>query len=316
MSDSIGEVDIKKIAGQLCNRFSELGVKCNESELEEKLRILMNEFKVPVEEARRSIISQVLKGAKISKQEFYRSGESSVAKIEQIQAAGSWVNLKARVVQLWMPENPAIKQVGLLGDETGVIKFVNWAKAKLPPLEEGKCYYIKRAVSDEWQGKFSIKFNKNTTVKEIDEEIIVSNPVVEIEGVLIDIQSGSGLIKRCPSCKRVLVRGICAEHGSVDGEYDLRVKAVIDNGRETQDIILNQALVEQIAGITVEIAKEIALAALDSHIVLDKIKDKILGRYFRVRGPRVGRYLLAEEVYRLENFYEGALDELIASMEG
>ncbi len=315
MSVSVSEVDVKKIAAQMCNRFSELGVECSASEIEEKLGILMNEFKVPVEEARRSVISQVLARAKVSKKDFYRSGEKNIVKIEQIQAAGSWVNLKAKVMQLWMPENPAIKQVGLLGDETGVIKFVSWAKANLQPLEEGKCYQINRVISDEWQGKFSIKFNKNTTISELNEEIMVGNPIVEIEGVLIDIQSGSGLIKRCPNCKRVLVRGVCAEHGAVEGEYDLRVKAVIDNGRETQDIILNQTMVEQISAITVQNAKEMALAALDSNVVLDKIKDGILGRYFRVRGQRVGRYVLAEEVHRLENFYEGALDELIASME-
>ncbi len=307
--------EIGKIAEQLYNRFIELGIECSVSDLEEKLRILTDEFKVPVEEAKKSIIGQMLRSAKLSKQHFYNH-ESNVMKIEQIQAAGSWVDLKARVVQLWMPENPAIKQVGLLGDETGVVKFISWAKADLSPLEEGKCYHIKRAVSDEWQGKFSVKFNKNTKIKEIAEEIKVSNPVLEIEGALVDIQTGSGLIKRCSSCKRVLARGICAEHGSVEGEYDLRVKAVIDNGRETQDVILNRSLVEQITEITLQSAKDIALAALDANAVLDKIKEELLGRYFRVRGPRVGRYVLAEEVYRLENFYEGGVDELLAVVEG
>lgn len=307
--------EIKKIAEELCNRFIELGIECSGSEIEEKLRILSCEFKVPIEEAKKSIIARMLRNAKLPKQQFYKQFES-VTKIEQIQAAGSWVDLKAKVVELWLPENPAIKQVGLLGDETGVIKFISWIKANLPPLEEGKCYYIKRAVSDEWQGKFSVKFNKNTKIKEIAEEIEVSNPVVELEGALIDIQTGSGLIKRCSSCRRVLARGICAEHGSVEGEYDLRLKAVMDTGRETQDIILNRAMVEQITELTLQSAKEIALAALDANAVLDRIKDEILGRYFRVRGPRVGRYVLAEEIYRLENFYEGGLDELIAAVEG
>jgi replication factor A1 len=308
--------ETKKIAEELSNRFIELGVECSPSEIEEKLRILTCEFKVSMEEAKKSIIAQMLRSAKLSKQQFYSQVESSITKIEQIQAAGSWVDLKARVVQLWMPENPAIKQVGLLGDETGVIKFISWIKANLPLLEEGKCYYIKKAVSDEWQGKFSVKFNKNTKIKEIAEEIAVTNSIVELEGALIDIQTGSGLIKRCSSCKRVLARGICTEHGSVEGEYDLRVKAVIDTGRGAQDIILNRAMIEQITEITLQSAKEMALAALDANAVLDKIKDRILGRYFRVRGPRVGRYVLVEEIYRLENFYEGGLDELIAAMEG
>ncbi|MEM2924347.1 MAG: replication factor A [Methanocellales archaeon] len=307
--------ETKKITEELCHRFTELGVECNEKDIEDKLRILTDEFKVPLEEAKKSIIAQMLRSSKLSKEQFYSPAES-ITKIEQIQAAGSWVDLKVRVIQLWMPENPAIKQVGLLGDETGVIKFINWVKSNLPPLEEGKCYHIKRAVSDEWQGRFSVKFNRKTKVKEIAEEIEVSNPIVELEGALIDIQTGSGLIKRCPSCKRVLTRGICAEHGSITGEYDLRVKAVIDTGRETQDIILNRAMVEQITGTTLESAKEMALAALDANAVLDEIKGEIVGRYFRVRGPRVGRYILAEEVYRLENFYEDGVDELIAAMEG
>ena len=43
---------------------------------------------------------------------------------------------------------------------------------------------------------------------------------------MIDIQTGSGLIKRCPECKRALVKGACAEHGKVKGEYDLRINRI------------------------------------------------------------------------------------------
>jgi len=56
----------------------------------------------------------------------------------------------------------------------------------------------------------------------------------------VDVQSGSGLIKRCPECNRALVKGACGEHGKVEGVYDLRIKAVLDDGEKVQDILMNR----------------------------------------------------------------------------
>ena len=114
-------------------------------------------------------------------------------------------------------------------------------------------------------------------------------------GAIVDVQSGSGLVKRCPECNRILVKGACVDHGKQEGEYDLRVKAVIDDGRIAQDIILNQEMTYKVTGIDVKVAKKMAMDAVDPAVVLDEIKRILLGKYFTVKRPRAGQPLLTGE---------------------
>jgi len=39
-----------------------------------------------------------------------------------------------------------------------------------------------------------------------------------------------------------------------------------------------------------------AMDALDTSVVADAMHERILGRYYRVVGPTLGRYVLANEV--------------------
>ena len=157
-------------------------------------------------------------------------------------------------------------------------------------------------VTDEYQGQFSIKLNRTTEITELEEAIEVGDDTVEVEGALVDVQSGSGLIKRCPEtdCTRVLQNGRCSEHGEVDGEFDMRIKGVIDDGRSVQEVLFAREATEPVAGITLEEAKDMAMDALDTTVVADEISATVLGRYFRVRGPQFGRYVLVDEVEALE----------------
>ncbi len=206
------------------------------------------------------------------------------------------MTLKARVLQLWESQSESIAQVGLIGDDTGAIKFVSWSKAELPLIEEGRSYEFENVVTDSWQGRFSIKLNRTSKIMELEEDIEVRGQEVETVGALINVQDGSGLIKRCNECNRMLVKGVCAIHGKVEGIYDLRIKAVIDDGISAQDVLLPREITEQITGITLDEAKSLAAESLDPSIITSKIKEMLLGRYYSVRGPRVGRYILVEEI--------------------
>jgi len=200
------------------------------------------------------------------------------------------------VVDLWEPRSDSIGQVGLLGDETGTIKFTAWAKSDLPALEEEAVYQLGNVVTDEYQGRYSVKLNRTTTIEELDQEIEVGDNTVECDGALVDIQNGSGLIKRCPEedCTRVLQNGRCSEHGEGEGEFDLRVKGVLDDGHKVHEVIFNQEMTEQLAEISLEEAKEMAMDALDTTVVADTIRDMTLGYYYQVEGPVLGRYVLVE----------------------
>jgi len=101
-------------------------------------------------------------------------------------------------------------------------------------------YSIRNVVTKSWQGRFSVSLNKASEIAVLDEEVAVGRAEDEISGAIIDVQSGSGLVKRCPECSRVVVKGHCAEHGEVTGVYDLRVKGVLDNGEIVSDVLFNR----------------------------------------------------------------------------
>ncbi|MFW6153543.1 MAG: replication factor A [Halobacteriota archaeon] len=269
-------------------------------EIEERLDTLVNEYKVPLSEARRSVISHYRDEAGLERDEVDAS-DSERGRIADIDAPDEWLTLEAKVVELWEPRSDAVGQVGLIGDPSGTIKFTKWAKSDLQSLEEGASYRLENVVTDEYQGRFSVKLNRTTNIKRLDEDIEVGRATVDVEGALVDIQQGSGLIKRCPeeNCTRVLQNSRCAEHGEVEGVFDLRIKGVLDDGIETQDVLFDREATERVADIDIETAKQMAKDALDTTVVADEIADRVLGRYYRIEGPTVGRYVLVETVERL-----------------
>ena len=128
----------------------------------------------------------------------------------------------------------------------------------------------------------------------------------------MDIQTGSGLIKRCPECKRALVKGACPEHGKVKGEYDLRIKAVLDSGTSTQDILINRELTEELAGLSLNTAIAMAADALDPGVVLDNLKHELVGRYYTVTGHKLDRYILVDSINPKTSLDREMLDEMLS----
>ena len=235
--------------------------------------------------------------------------------VAEINEPGKWVDLRVKVAQLWETNSEAISQSGLLGDETGSIKFVKWVKADLPDLEEGKSYRLKNLVTDEFQGRFSVKMNRTSQIEPLDVDVEIGSIAAEFSGALVDVQKGSGLIKRCPVCKRSLAKGVCSEHGKVDGTYDLRIKAVLDDGRKVQDLLVNRETTERLLNLTLEEAKQMAMEALDHEVVRSLIESKLMGRYYSVTGPRIDRYLLVESITELSPASAAQVEELIGSVE-
>jgi replication factor A1 len=110
--------------------------------------------------------------------------EAQLITIDSINESNKWINLRAKVVELWDNEHESIDQVGLVGDETGTIKFVKWAKSELPALAEGKSYSFENLTTDEFEERFSVKFNRSSSIKELDEDI--ETPDLEAQLIEID----------------------------------------------------------------------------------------------------------------------------------
>ena len=290
--------DVRSHAEDIHEQFAD-HADISVDEVEEELDTLVNGYQVPIDEARRSVTSTYYDETEVDQDSLSDANEQR--DLGTINTAEEWIDVTAKVVELWEPRSDAIGQVGLLGDDTGRIKFTAWAKSDLPTLEEGEVYHLGNVVTDEYEGQFSVKLNRTTTIEEADKEIEVGDNTTEIEGAMVDMQSGSGLIKRCPEddCTRVLQNGRCSEHGEVEGEFDLRVKGVIDNGNEVHETIFNQEMTEELTGVSLDEAKERAMDALDTSVVADDIRDEILGKYYRIEGPTLGRYVLANEFEQL-----------------
>ena len=237
--------------------------------------------------------------------------EAQLVTIDSINESNKWINLRAKVVQLWDIEHESIDQIGLIGDETGTIKFVKWVKSELSPLEEGKSYSFENLTTDEFEERFSVKFNKGSSIKAIDEDIEVGFTTTEFTGAMVRIKDSSGLIRRCPICNRALTKGTCMEHGNVDGAYDLRIIAVIDDGVSVQEALFNREITESISGITLEEAKEMAVDALDHSVVLDEMKKRLLGRYYTMTGSVLDRYLLIENIQPVEGVPDYDIDTML-----
>ncbi len=289
------EKNLRTHAEEIHEQFSDQ-LDVTVEEVEGRLDTLVNEYKVPMSEARRSATNAYLDDAGMEREDV-AGGDEHVA-IGEIDTPEEWVDVTGKVVELRNPDSDAIAQAGTLGDETGTIEFVSWSTSELPTVEEGEVYRLGNVVTDEYEGQFSVKLNSTTTIERVDEELEVSNDDTEVEGALVDIQSGSGLIKRCPEedCTRVLQNGRCSEHGDVEGEFDLRIKGVIDDGTAVQDVIFDREMTERLTDITLEEAQEMAMDALDTSVVAEEITERMLGRYYRVTGPTFNRYVLADEV--------------------
>jgi replication factor A1 len=292
--------DLHTQAEEIREQFSD-HLDLDVDDVEERLETLIEEYKVPAEEARRSVVNHYVEEADIERDELGQGGNATVEAAD-VDEAEQWVDLTAKVVELWEPRSDSVAQVGLLGDESGRIKFTKWAKSDLPELTEGEVYRLGNVVTDEYEGRYSVKLNRTTTIEHVEEDIEVGDDETEVSGALVDIQSGSGLIKRCPEedCTRVLQNGRCSEHGEVEGEFDLRIKGVLDDGEDVHEVLFDKEGTEDLTGITLEEAKDMAMDALDTSVVAEEMRETVLGRYYRIAGPRFDRYVLADDVEELD----------------
>jgi len=186
---------------------------------------------------------------------------------------------------------------GVLADETGRLPFTDWDPHDA--IVEGADLRIENVYLREFRGVPSINVSEFSTVAGLDREVepagstrlsireaVDSGGVfdVEVVGHVLGVRDGSGLIQRCPECGRVIQKGQCRSHGEVDGEDDLRIRAIIDDGTGTLTATLGEDITEEVYGGGIEDAREAAREAMDQAVVADAIRERIVGHEFRVRG--------------------------------
>jgi replication factor A1 len=223
--------------------------------------------------------------------------------LDEINTEGAFVDIIVEFVDEWEKSHSSMTQVGKLGDENGTIKFTAWEDAdEVPTLEEGKTYRISDAVVTYFEGndRYSVKLQNFTEIQEADTDVEVQDNAsneVFIEGLLADVDDGSGLIKRCTNedCNRALNSGACPEHGNVEGEHDIRLKTVVDNGNTAERVVFGTEATAEATGIDLADAKDIAKDALDSEVVAEEMEEEVLGGYYQIDGADLGSNVVVNE---------------------
>jgi replication factor A1 len=186
---------------------------------------------------------------------------------------------------------------GVLADDTARLPFTDWDPHGA--ITEGASVRIEDTYIREFRGVPSVNVSEFSTVAPLDQNVAVGDATrltvreavetggafdVEIEADIVGVRDGSGLIQRCPECGRMVQKGQCRTHGEVDGEDDLRVKAILDDGTGAVTAILDTELTAGIYGGGIEMAREAAKEAMDQEVVADAIREVVVGREARVRG--------------------------------
>ena len=213
-----------------------------------------------------------------------------------VELAAGVASVRAKMIQEWDVTHDRMLQSGLLGDETGTVKFVTWKEEGKERLTPGRVYNIYYALVDEFNGRHSLNMNTANIVAE-EGDIAVSSGASTFQGALVHIAPGSGLIKRCTveGCNRVLSRqNYCPVHEMQPKfNYDLRIKGWLDDGNRTEEVLVQREVVESLTGMTLEESKELAENnPLGMDEVFLRMREKILGRYLRCEGREIDRRLI------------------------
>lgn len=262
-------------------------------------------------------------------------------KVHDLAAGLSNVALVARVLNVG-PRPVTVQGVqktvwsGVLADDTGKVGFTSWADFQ---LRDGQAVRIAGGYVRSFRGAPQFTFDEKSVVETLPdseapsvEEIAQAGPVpladlyvgtgaldVVVEATLVEVRPNSGLVMRCPECKRTLQAMACMQHGKVTGQPDLRIKAVLDDGTGAVNAVFGRETTEALLGKSVDEAVKIAKDAMSTDVVETELKQKVLARPLRCRGNVVvdefGPTLLVQDAAFLQRDLAAAAEALLAELE-
>lgn len=268
-------------------------------------------------------------------------GPPKVVGIGELREAMGYVEVKGRILSLEPREvtvQGEAKKIfsGVLADETGKVQFTAWSDFK---LKQGEVVKISKGTVKAWRGIPQLSFDdraevirvmeKFPSVEELQKtgvqmiaEVAARGGAVDatVRGVLIEIREGSGLIMRCPECKRALQKGICKLHGRVEGYPDLRVKAILDDGSGAVGVVMSRELTEKLLDITLDESMQKAKEKMNFDIVKDEMDEVLTLKVVTVSGPitadQYGLSMIAKEAQLSTQDVKQEAEKLLVELEG
>lgn len=235
----------------------------------------------------------------VQEREFAPSKDCTISEIREgigsVNVTGRILSIETR--QVMVQNEPKTVYSGILADSTGKIQFSAWNDRG---LKDGDTIQLKDAYIRAWKGIPQINIGDRCTITKTDAKIDLPSAAanrktaadiermgggldVTVEGLVVDVKTGSGLIKRCPQCRRTVVNGMCVTHGNVAAVNDLRLKIVIDDGTGAIGAVLNRDETEKLAGMSMTAAENMAEVQGEGAVVMD-LTSRILMRRLSING--------------------------------
>jgi len=269
-------------------------------------------------------------------------GKPTPVRAADLREGASNVAVTARILSVERREvavdgTPKAVFSGVLADETGKTQFSAW---KDFDLKDDEVVRIEGAYVKSWRGIPQISFDERATITRLKPDLLppserlnVSPRMwiedlaergggadVTVRGILIDLREGSGLVYRCPECRRVLRKGACRLHGEVKGEPDLRVKAVLDDGSGAVTAVFNRELTEALLDKSLDACIAAAKEAMSTDVVRDELSDLLVAQPIEARGnvtsDDYGLMMIVDSAKMLKVDVQAEAREMLGGLEG
>jgi replication factor A1 len=264
----------------------------------------------------------------------------SVCKIEDLRDGSRDVEIVVEIQKMirrdFQGKDGESKSVwsGDVADPTGKCRTSMWEEPPFDFESTPVTVRIKGARVRAWQGVPDITVDNSSQVEVLaaapwGEDVDLANNFVSVEldelssgasrvgistqGTIVSIREDSGIIYRCPECRRVLRDGECAIHGSQDGNMDVRLRMVLDNGKSTISLIVNKSATESLLGMSqADISSNVSENG--SMQFIQDLRERLLGRELLANGRTIvdeqGAMLLSDDVELIESDSVLAASEL------
>ena len=213
---------------------------------------------------------------------------------------------------------------GQIADPSGKCRMSAWEELPISESDLPVTVKVRGVRVRAWQGIPDITVDKADQVEILestpwDGSIDLSNHVVEValtelvngssrvgistQGVVGSVREYCGIIMRCTQCRRVLRDGNCNQHGDDEGNQDVRLRLVIDDGMSTSSLLINKEATLNLLNTTEEKIK----AEIDSDGQMEfvqRLRGKLLGRLVIASGRTIvdeqGAMILADKTELVE----------------
>jgi replication factor A1 len=237
---------------------------------------------------------------KLTKEEF------PLRSVATLGTADEGFSLEVRVIRV-APKNVTVGQEqrvvyeGLLADRGGTVAFTAWSDFQ---FHVGEAIRITGGYVHRFRGQLQLVLDGRSAVERIEGHDlpapaqVLATPArsiarveaqgggeaIRVEGIVVGIVPPSGLVYRCPSCRRSVHEGLCQVHGKVEAVADLRCRLALDDGTGCLVVNVARGETERLWGVTLSqclarVGETPDLAALEADL-----HTSLIGRRFAIRG--------------------------------